>query len=176
MKRAAFFDRDGTLNHLVWRNGKFSPPFFKAELEIVPIAYKVISELRDLDFIPVIFTNQPDIARNKVTLESVNIINREISTILGIKNIYTCIHDDADNCSCRKPLPGMLLSAANDLNIELSESIVIGDSWRDVEAGQAVDCRCFLIENPQNIRLPNHPFEMIKSLGDVLSRLETKII
>jgi D-glycero-D-manno-heptose 1,7-bisphosphate phosphatase len=172
MRIAAFLDRDGTLNETVWKNGKPRPPYSYTQVEIIPGTLEAIDNLRKLNYTPVIITNQPDVSRGKVSLEDVNFINKKICKLLKIEFIYMCIHDDKDNCECRKPKPGMIFRAATDLELDLSSSILVGDRWRDIHAGQAAGCKSFLIESKSNEIKPNYPYETVSSLLALSKKLK----
>ena len=172
MRMAAFLDRDGTLNKTVWKNGKPRPPYSYTQAEIIPGTLEAIDNLRKLKYIPVIITNQPDVSRGKLSLEDVNFINKKICKLLKIEFIYMCVHDDKDNCECRKPKPGMIFKAAADLELDLSNSILIGDRWRDIHAGQAAGCKSFLIKSNYNELKPNHPYETVSSLLALSKKLK----
>ncbi len=91
-------------------------------------------------------TNQPDVARGHQTREHVEGINAWIQSTLPVQQVLTCYHDNADQCACRKPKPGMLFEAAQAWDVALSESVMVGDRWSDVEAGRAAGCKSILIE------------------------------
>jgi D-sedoheptulose 7-phosphate isomerase len=133
--RAVFFDRDGTLTE------NFAPPALPAKLRIVPEAATALSRLRDAGFKLVMVTNQPDVARGFATRESVDWVNYRVSSQLPLDQVLTCYHDDGDACECRKPKPGMLVQAAAELGIDLSRSFMVGDTWRDIDAGHAAGCQ-----------------------------------
>jgi D-glycero-D-manno-heptose 1,7-bisphosphate phosphatase len=92
-----------------------------------------------------VVTNQPDIARGKITREAADQINRYVCETAAVDAIELCAHDDADDCDCRKPKPGMLLRAARRDGISLGHSFMVGDRWRDIEAGRRAGCRTVLI-------------------------------
>jgi D-glycero-D-manno-heptose 1,7-bisphosphate phosphatase len=94
----------------------------------------------------IVITNQPDVARRTIERSEVEAIHRRLDAELAIDGFYTCWHDDADRCACRKPLPGLLHLAAREYDIDLGESIMIGDRWRDVVAGQKAGCRTVWIK------------------------------
>ena len=172
MKAAVFLDRDGTLNKNIWRNGKLTPPYSYDEVEIINGAQEAISKLRKLNYTPIIITNQPDISRGKVSLQEVNTINKVICEKLKIDYVYMCIHDDNDECECRKPKPGMIHKAAVDLKLTLNKSILIGDRWRDIHAGQAAGCKSYLIDNNYDEPKPNPPYETVTSVLQLVMKLE----
>jgi D-glycero-D-manno-heptose 1,7-bisphosphate phosphatase len=139
-RRAIFLDRDGVLNHAVLRNGKPYPPSHLSELTIPNDVYPAISLLKSTGFLLIGATNQPDVARGTTTREAVEAINNHLIETLQLDEIRTCYHDDNDNCFCRKPLPGLLTQAAIDHHIDLAGSVMIGDRWKDIEAGKEAGC------------------------------------
>jgi D-glycero-D-manno-heptose 1,7-bisphosphate phosphatase len=145
-KRAIFLDRDGVLDRAVVRDGKPYPPASVEELDVpaeVPAALRLA---KDAGFLLIGVTNQPDVARGTTARETVEAINRKLLESLPLVEIRACYHDDRDGCDCRKPLPGMLLQAAAEHQIDLSRSYMIGDRWRDVEAGRRAGCRTIWID------------------------------
>jgi D-glycero-D-manno-heptose 1,7-bisphosphate phosphatase len=144
--RAVFFDRDGVLNAAIVRDGKPYPPVSVDELRIDVAAAAVVEGLHGRGFDVVVFTNQPDVARGTVSLAAVESIHRTLREQVAIDAFYVCYHDDADACDCRKPSPGMLRSASAERGIDLSRSYVVGDRWRDIEAGRRAGCRTVWID------------------------------
>ncbi len=139
-RRAVFFDRDGVLNEAIVKEGKPYSPAGPEELTIcsgVPDALRV---LKEAGFLLVVVTNQPDVARGTQRRDVVEAINARLLAALPLDAIYVCYHDDRDGCSCRKPRPGLLLRAATEYAIDLPRSFMIGDRWRDVEAGRHAGC------------------------------------
>jgi D-glycero-D-manno-heptose 1,7-bisphosphate phosphatase len=156
LKRAVFFDRDGVLNVSPLRAGKPHPPSRIGELQMHEGASESVRLVIEAGFVPVIVTNQPDVARGIVTGETVDAINREVANRTGIAAVYTCCHDDADACACRKPGPGLLLRAASDLELDLSRSYLVGDRLKDVQAGRAAGCATIFID----LHYPETPKEV----------------
>jgi D-glycero-D-manno-heptose 1,7-bisphosphate phosphatase len=144
--RAVFLDRDGIVNKSVVRNGKPYPPASISELQLVDGIVELIDFLRSRGFKIFIFTNQPDVARGATTLEKVEEIHDFLSKKLGIDQVYVCVHDDKDNCQCRKPKPGMILQAQNEWNVDLGSSFAIGDRWRDIAAAKAAGVRSIFVD------------------------------
>ena len=139
--KAVFLDRDGTLNRLIYGR----PPLNLDEMAIYPDALPSLKRLKDAGFKLIVVTNQPDVSRKLITEKSVHELNRAIMDNLPVDGVYTCFHDDKDNCECRKPKPGMLLQAAKEHNIDLKKSYMIGDTWKDVESGEAAGCESLQI-------------------------------
>lgn len=143
---AVFLDRDGVLNVAAVRDGLPYSPANVRELKIAPGAPESLARLRAAGFLLIVVTNQPDLARGKQTREVMEEIHGALRSTLPLDAIYVCPHDTADNCSCRKPAPGMLLAAAADFHIDLPRSFMIGDRWRDIDAGARAGCRSVLID------------------------------
>lgn len=145
-QKAIFLDRDGTINKMV---GFVTKP---EQFELIEGAAEVIKTINKSGYLAIVVTNQPVIARGDCTFEELQTIHDKMETELGkvgafVDAIYVCPHHTDKgfegerpeykcNCDCRKPKPGLLLKAAKDFNIDLSESYMIGDSHRDVEAGE----------------------------------------
>jgi D-glycero-D-manno-heptose 1,7-bisphosphate phosphatase len=154
LTRAVFFDRDGVLNEAVVKNGHPFPPASVDELRIDDAAASSIARLRERGFAIVVVTNQPDVARGATSRDAVEAINTRLADELAVDAIYTCYHDNADACACRKPKPGLLLAAARDHGIELRSSYMVGDRWSDVAAGREARCRTVWIERGYDEKEP----------------------
>lgn len=168
-RRAVFLDRDGVLNRAVVRDGKPYPPASLEELEILPGVAQALKELRAAGFLNIVVTNQPDVATGKQRREVVEAINARLSEELTLDAIKVCYHADADHCACRKPKPGMLLEAAGELAVNLKESYLVGDRWRDVAAGNAAGCRVLFIEYGYQEKMPEKPYVSVQSLSDAVA-------
>lgn len=169
LKRGAFLDRDGVINETVLCNGINRPPNSTDEIIIIDGVTDAIQILKELRIIPIVVTNQPDVARGTATQVDVNAINAKIMDLTGIQHVYTCFHDDLDNCLCRKPKPGLLLKAIEDLDIDLNKSFLVGDRWRDIEAGQILGLDSFFIDNLNNEKIPNAPYTRVQSLFEAVN-------
>jgi D-glycero-D-manno-heptose 1,7-bisphosphate phosphatase len=143
---AVFLDRDGVINEAILRKGKPYPPASLDQLVILPGVLDALSSLRAAGFLLIVVTNQPDVARGSTSKESVDLLNAALKERLPLDAIFTCYHDNADNCDCRKPKPGLLLTAARDFGIDLTCSYMVGDRRCDVEAGQRAGCKTFYID------------------------------
>lgn len=151
MTRAVFLDRDGVINRVVFQSGLPSSPRSVEEFEILPQAPEAVRTLReDLGFIAIIVTNQPDVARGRLTRDELDRMHDLLRSSVEVDDIYVCPHDDSDSCGCRKPRAGMLEEAAAKWGIDLGRSFMVGDSWKDIEAGKEAGCRTFLIQTPYN--------------------------
>lgn len=145
MKKAIFLDRDGVINKLIIREGKAQAPYTLEEFALYPGVEEALKMIKEAGYLAIIVTNQPDVARGWVKKESVEMVNARIKELLPIDDIKICFHTNADNCVCRKPLPGMLLEAAADWEIDLKESFMVGDRYGDISAGVKAGCRTILI-------------------------------
>lgn len=166
MRRAVFLDRDGVLNRSIVRDGKPYPPESVAEMEILPEVGDALASLRNAGFLNIVVTNQPDVGTGKQRPEMVEAMHRRLRSELALDDIKVCYHSDADGCDCRKPKPGMLLQAAREFGIDLEQSFMVGDRWRDVAAGQAAGCTTFFIDYHYREKRPEPPYLAVKSLAE----------
>lgn len=160
-----FLDRDGVLNEsFIGPNGVPRPPSGLHEFVLVPGVHDACRELRSLGFLLIVATNQPDVARGTQRREVVEAIHRCLGEAVDVDDIRVCYHDDSDGCDCRKPKPGLLLAAARDRGIDLASSFMIGDRWRDVEAGQRAGCVTVLIQSGHADTVSVEPTVTVDSL------------
>ena len=154
-QKAIFLDRDGTINKYV---GFLRSP---SDLKLIDGAAEAIKRINESGYLCIVVTNQPVIARGEVSVSELNFIHNKMETLLGqagayIDGLYYCPHHPDKGYSgevkalkidydCRKPKPGMLIKAAEDFNIDLSSSWMIGDGKNDVGAGKAAGCKTVLI-------------------------------
>ena len=165
--KAVFLDRDGVLNRAVIRQGKPFPPAAVEALEIVPGAARALEQLKKQGFLLLVVTNQPDVARGKQKRQEVEKMHAAMSSALPVDEFFVCYHDDADGCDCRKPKPGLLLEAAGKYGIELQESFLVGDRWRDIDAGEAAGCATVWIDYGYAERGPTHePTARVSSMQE----------
>ena len=157
-------DRDGVLNHLVLSENasKGRAPRDLNEIKF-PDELNIIKQ-EVSRYNSVVVTNQPDVARGLMTEDSVQQINRFLVKELGIDLFYVCIHDDEDECECRKPKDGLLRKAAIDLNLNLESSFMVGDRWSDIQAGQSAGCTCYFVDYSYDEKRPDPPFYTVDSL------------
>jgi D-glycero-D-manno-heptose 1,7-bisphosphate phosphatase len=164
MKRAVFLDRDGVLNRSLLIQGVPKPPNSIEDVEILPGVHQAIQILKKSHFVPVVVTNQPDVARGISTQQNVEAINSYIGAATDIEYFYTCFHDDFDLCECRKPSPGLIYQASLELGLSIRESFMVGDRWRDVAAGQTAGCQSFFIDYSYSETQPKMPYRKVSSL------------
>ena len=158
-QRCIFLDRDGTINKYV---GFLRT---KESMELLPNTAEAIKKINDSEYLCIVVTNQPIIARGESTVENLNLIHKRMETLLGssgayIDKIYYCPHHpdkgfDGEvkelklDCDCRKPKIGMLLQAEKDFNIDLENSFVIGDSTLDIQLGKNAGMETILVATGQ---------------------------
>jgi D-glycero-D-manno-heptose 1,7-bisphosphate phosphatase len=145
-QRAVFLDRDGVLNQAIVRDGKPYPPASVADLILVPDAPASLESLKQAGFLLLVVTNQPDISRGAQSQDAVEAIHQALRQALPLDDFFLCPHDDSDHCDCRKPRTGLLLRAAEKYPLDLSRSFMVGDRWRDIEAGASAGCATVWID------------------------------
>ena len=131
----------------VIRAGKPYPPAGLSELQMASGVVEGCQALRDVGYLLIGITNQPDVPRGKTDRKVVEEINNFLTERLSMDSIRVCYHDDGDDCECRKPKPGLILQAAGERQVDLSRSFMVGDRWRDIEAGSRAGCRTVFIDN-----------------------------
>jgi D-glycero-D-manno-heptose 1,7-bisphosphate phosphatase len=151
---AVFLDRDGVLNESFVRDGVPVPPWSLEEFRVLPGAAQACADLRQAGFVLVVVTNQPDIARGTQTRADVDRIHERLRSLVPLDEICVCPHDDCDACTCRKPRPGMLLGAAERLDLDLARSASVGDRWRDIEAARRAGVKAIHVECHYNEPAP----------------------
>lgn len=169
--RAVFLDRDGVVNRAIIREGKPFPPADLRELEILAGVREALIRLRGAGYALIVVSNQPDVARGTASRETVEAINRRLSETLPLDDFRICFHDGEDHCDCRKPKPGLLIAAARERGINLARSFMIGDRWRDVEAGAAAGCTTIFIDYGYDERQPvavDHTVTSLSEAADII--------
>jgi D-glycero-D-manno-heptose 1,7-bisphosphate phosphatase len=144
-RRAVFLDRDGVILRCYIEDGTPRPARSVEEFAYLPRVGGALDLLRGAGMLLVVVTNQPDVARGLTPRSLVEAFHERLRRELGLTHIYTCFHDDRDGCRCRKPNPGLLERAAADLDISLPASFMVGDRWRDIEAGRRAGCTTILV-------------------------------
>ncbi|OGO03264.1 MAG: hypothetical protein A2Y72_01025 [Chloroflexi bacterium RBG_13_53_26] len=157
--KAVFLDRDGVINELVYHqdSGVIDSPFTPGQFRLLPKVGEAIRLLNQSGLKVIVVSNQPGIAKNHFTEETLAEIDEKMKQELkpheaSLDRVYYCYHHPEGqnpryrvSCSCRKPKPGMLLQAAKDFDLDLASSFVVGDNLTDVKAGEVSGCRTILI-------------------------------
>jgi D-glycero-D-manno-heptose 1,7-bisphosphate phosphatase len=157
--KAVFLDRDGVINELIYHSeqGIIDSPFTAQQFRLLPGIGEAVKKFREMEYKVIVVSNQPGIAKGYVSEESFEKISRKMKEELIKEGVlldreYYCFHHPQArikkyraNCECRKPKPGMLLQAAQDLDIDLPQSWMIGDGLTDVQAGKKAGCRTILL-------------------------------
>lgn len=146
-RRAVFLDRDGVINSPVVRDGMPYPPATLAEFQILEGAVEACALLKQLGFYLVVVTNQPDVGRGTQSKEAVEEMHGKMCAALPLDRVEVCYDPGQGIPSAfRKPAPGMLLAAADALELNLPGSYMVGDRWRDIDAGAAAGCKTIFID------------------------------
>jgi D-glycero-D-manno-heptose 1,7-bisphosphate phosphatase len=109
---------------------------------VLPGVREALERLKSAGFALVVVSNQPDVARGQLPRETVDEINARLMALLPLDEIRVCCHDDVDRCDCRKPKPGLLLDPPS---YNVAASFMVGDRWRDIEAGRRAGCRATIL-------------------------------
>ena len=157
--KAVFSDRDGVVNELIYHKemGVIDSPFTVEQYKLLPDVGKAINIFHELGFKVIIVSNQPGMAKDSFSREAFENIRKKMNIELKKQGAfvdaeYYCFHHPEAKieqykkiCDCRKPKPGMILTAAKEHNIDLSQSWMIGDGITDIQAGQKAGCKTILI-------------------------------
>ena len=162
--KAIFLDRDGVINRTVVKGGRPYPPSSLAKLEIFPGVKAALKSLHKAGYLLIIVTNQPDVARGTTPKAIVDEIHKHMLAEFPIEKILCCFHDNKDNCECRKPKPGLIFVAAENYNLVLSECYMIGDRWRDIDAGLLAGCKTIFIDYGYAEKQPEQFHYKVRSL------------
>lgn len=187
-RSAVFLDRDGVLNDPVPRpqGGPFESPLEPTDVGLAAGAGSGVRALRAAGFVLIGVSNQPAAAKRQCPLDSLRAVHDRVVTLLRAEGVeldawYYCYHHPdgleeglRDECSCRKPKPGLLLAAADELHIDLRTSWIIGDSDADIAAGRRAGCRTVLVEHPATLHrrgaeIPDLRAPDLKSAWDAMS-------
>jgi D-glycero-D-manno-heptose 1,7-bisphosphate phosphatase len=173
MRRAVFLDRDGVLNRVVVRNGKPHPPSSVSEFELYEDAADGCARLKAARFLLVVITNQPDVGRGIQSREAIEAMHLKLQSALPqLDRVEICYHGGEpyrQTCDCRKPRTGLILKAADELNINLTDSYVIGDRWRDVDCARAAGCRAIFIQRGYKETLRKAPDVTVANFNDAVN-------
>ena len=167
VKRAVFLDRDGVINRSIVRDGKPYPPVQVEEFEFLPGVAEACAKLKAAGFLLVVATNQPDVGRGTLVREVVEAMHVKMCAVLPLDHVEVC-YDPGQGIPSefRKPAPGMLLRAARELGIDLAQSWMVGDRWRDIDCGVNAGCRTVFIDLGYDEQLRAAPDFRVRDLAE----------
>jgi D-glycero-D-manno-heptose 1,7-bisphosphate phosphatase len=163
--KAVFLDRDGVLVRSEVRSGKPIAPTRSADFKVFDEAPPAVTRLKALGFLTIVATNQPDLATGKMARSELDAMHAILKNRMPLDDILVCPHVDADRCQCRKPKPGLLLDGARRYGLDFSASFMVGDRWRDVEAGRAAGCTTIFVDRRYNETLTSPPDHMVADVA-----------
>lgn len=149
MGKALFLDRDGILNKVIIRNGQISSPWSIGEFEIIHEARGLVNSAKEKNYLVIVITNQPDVARGNMAMADLEAMNRLIQESFSIDDVGVCTTAD-DSDFRRKPNPGMIFELADKWAIVLDHSFFLGDSEKDIAAGKRAGVKTILLQNSSN--------------------------
>jgi D-glycero-D-manno-heptose 1,7-bisphosphate phosphatase len=162
-----FLDRDGTINEIILRDSKATSPRsleeFRLRDDFIRFHKKAEQQGKDL----FIISNQPEVPRGLIDPGFLDQVNLIIESACPIKDICYCLHDDGDRCGCRKPEPGMINRMIEKHSLLKSETIMAGDTWKDVAAGKAAGVKTVLLKRDYNRDAPFPPDYEVDQLMDL---------
>jgi D-glycero-D-manno-heptose 1,7-bisphosphate phosphatase len=167
--RAVFLDRDGVLNANLVRDNRPYAPRRLHEFRLLPGVEEAVQRIKAAGFLAIVITNQPDVADGITPRATVDAFHAELLRSMPLDDIKICFHNNADLCTCRKPLPGLIFEAAAERDIDLAASYLVGDRWRDIKAGQAAGCHSIFIEYGFKQDEAIAPDAVVKSLPEAVS-------
>jgi D-glycero-D-manno-heptose 1,7-bisphosphate phosphatase len=163
---AVFLDRDGVLNRAIVGRRRPAAPTRLEDFEILPDVPEALARLKAAGYALVVVTNQPDVARGHLSREVLDAMHARLAGALPVDEIRVCYHDAADGCLCRKPAPGLLLHPPT---YDVAKSAMVGDRWRDVEAGRRAGCGATIfVDHDYDEPLPSEPDVRVRSLSEAV--------
>lgn len=170
--RNLFFDRDGIINEVIFRDSRVESPRTFSEFKIRQEFIEFYNKIIKTGFNSFIISNQPDVQRNKMDIKELEMMTDQLNYSFNFKEISYCLHDDSDNCNCRKPKPGMITKLLEKYNLLKDESIFIGDSIKDVKAGLNAGIKTVLLRTNYNLNSDIHADYRINNLTEILKIIQ----
>ncbi|HAD82255.1 MAG: hypothetical protein A2509_04145 [Candidatus Edwardsbacteria bacterium RIFOXYD12_FULL_50_11] len=162
-----FLDRDGTINEIIFRDSKATSPRsveeFRLRDDFIRFHRMATSLGRDL----FIISNQPEVSRGLIDRGFLEQVDLMIRSACRIKDVSYCLHDDGDGCDCRKPEPGMINRMIEKHALQKDETIMIGDTWKDVAAGKAAGVKTVMLRRDYNRQANCQPDHQVDQLMDL---------
>ncbi len=175
MKPALFLDRDGTITRSLVRDGRPFAPTRLKDFEVLPGVAETVDMVRGAGFPVIVITNQPDLTTGKQTPEVMAQMHAVLKKAVALDDIFVCPHVDEDGCDCRKPKPGLIRAAADKWSLDCARSVMVGDRWRDIEAGRAAGCATVFIDNGYAESRPDCTDLIVSSLVQAKSFIMQKL-
>ncbi|MAE06346.1 MAG: D,D-heptose 1,7-bisphosphate phosphatase [Nitrospinae bacterium] len=169
MRRAVFLDRDGVINRSDVREGKPFAPLRVEEFDILPGVADAVGDLKAAGFLVIVTTNQKDVGEGLASVEVLEAMHDKLRAEVAVDDICVCLC--GDHCRRYKPNPGMLLDAARQWNVDLAASIMVGDRWRDVDAGKAAHCLTYFIDCGYAESLNHAPDHTVSDLPEAVRHI-----
>lgn len=167
MIKNIFLDRDGIINNVVIRNSKVESPRNFNEFSVKDDFRVFYDQVAHRDVNLFVVSNQPDISRGLMSQNELNLITDKLKEEFDFKEILYCLHDDKDACYCRKPNPGMITKIMEKYNLKANDTILIGDSWKDIEAGKNSNIKTVFLSQPYNTSLKTEADFVINNLSEI---------
>ena len=168
VSKAVILDRDGVINAVTVIDGIPQPPRGLSDLQLLPGVSKAIKKLKKAGFLVFCLSNQPEVSRGSIKQEDVAQISEYLTSELGIMEVFVCHHDDKDACICRKPKPGGINYFVEKYSLDRSQSFMVGDRWKDIDAGISAGCRTIFIESDYAEDKPWNQDFSVKSLDEAV--------
>lgn len=172
-RAGVFLDRDGILVDAPVVKGSPTSARSMRDLRLIPDAVDLCRGLALVGIPTFMFTNQPDISRGLLAREIVDAQNDFVATQCALTSVRVCPHDEIDKCQCRKPRPGMILDLAEEFELDIPSSVVVGDRWRDIDAGNAAGARTIFVDYGYTERKPQDATATVTSMRDVATILSS---
>jgi len=170
--RAVFLDRDGVINRAIVKGGKPYAPRELKEFRLLPGATAAVQDLKCSGFVIFVVTNQPDIGHGLIDPQALERMHERLRERLPIDDIRVCPHRQDEGCMCRKPRPGMLNSLAEEWNIDMAGSYMIGDRESDINAGKNAGCKTILIDRNYAEGCSVKPNFRVRSIRDSIELIQ----
>ncbi|HJO89219.1 MAG: D,D-heptose 1,7-bisphosphate phosphatase [Rhodospirillaceae bacterium] len=167
--RAVFLDRDGVLNRSDVREGRPFAPLCVEEFDILPGVADAVDELKAAGFLVIVTTNQKDIGEGLASHEVLEAMHDKLRAAVPVDDI--CVCTCGETCRRYKPKPGMLLDTARQWDIDLAASVMVGDRWRDVDAGKAAGCLTYFIDCGYDESLNHAPDHTVSDLPEAVRHI-----
>jgi histidinol-phosphate phosphatase family protein len=165
--RAVFLDRDGVLTHLVDYPGiERVAARSISDFKIAQGAREMVERIKQMGYLAIVVTNQNGLTDGTVPKKDLEMMHERLKKELSVDDIFVCPHTKDEHCRCRKPNPGMLLDAADKHDIDLARSFMVGDWWRDIDAGKNAGCKTVLVSMPSNDHILHYDY-LARDLGHV---------